>query len=218
MPDTIDVYSDLVLHVPTDERPTAIEALKLAAKPPWTFDPERSEELQRNVVGDEATLAFSRAATEDFPAAGLSIWRHAEGFYVPNVVPTAMGQLTYAQYNGILADFAERVVQPVADAGGYRLELTPGRQSLTDWVSEDVARKLSAFSSLANKSTGSSHPSDERRWFAFIVAAHRTDADLDVDRLARWLQEVERWDEDSAHSLAGRYEWARSLLKFADEH
>ncbi len=218
MPDTIDVFSDLVLHVRTDERPAAIEALKLAAKPPWTFDAERSEELQRNVVGDPATLAFSRAATEDFPAAGLSIWSHAEGFYVPNVVPTAMGQLNHAQYNGILADFAERVAQPVADSRGYRLELTAGRQSLADWVSEDVARKLSAFSGMANKSTGSSHPSDELRWFAFIVAAHRTGADLDVDRLARWLHEVERWDEESAHRLAGRYEWARSLLKFSDEH
>lgn len=218
MAETIEVFSDLTLYVPAEARGKAVDALTEAASEPWSFDAKRSEELLRNAGGDRSILVFRRDESDDEPAASLSIWSNADGFYVPNVVPTSVAELTHAQYNAILADFAKRIVEPVARNAGYRVKLTPPRQSLTDWVPEDVARKLSAFSRLANKSTGASHPLDQERWFAFIIAAHRSHVEFGVDRLARWLHEVERWDEDSAHHLAGDYELALSLLDYAAKH
>jgi hypothetical protein len=83
-------------------------------------------------------------------------------------------------------------------------------------VSKETAQLLHHFSVLANKSTGATHPSDERRWFEFIGAAHREDASLDDRTLERWLREEEDWPEDVASELAAEYEKARSLLKFYD--
>lgn len=85
-------------------------------------------------------------------------------------------------------------------------------------MSIDATVKLRRFSGAANKSTGASHPSDERRWFDFIVAVHRAGDKLDAARLARWLHEAEGWDEDSAHKLAGNYETSLALLTHYDEH
>ena len=51
--------------------------------------------------------------------------------------------------------------------------MTASDQSLEDWISEPAAAALRRFSGAANKSTGASHPSDQARWFAFIVAMHR---------------------------------------------
>lgn len=218
MPETIEVFSDLILHVPADERDRTRQALAAAVSPPWTFDAERSEQVSRNSIANGPVLAFRRAADDIWPAAGLSLWPHDAGLYVPNVVPAKDGQFTHTQYNGILEEFAESVIRPVARHGGYKIEMTAGRQTMTDWASPEVARKLAVFSSLANKSSGASHPLDQKRWFDFIVSAHRAGADIGVDRLARWLHEVEGWDMDSAHRLAGDFEHSLSLLQFADEH
>lgn len=218
MADTIDVFSDLVLHIPFDERDASAAQLKTAARDPWSFDAERSEELRRNAVGDRRVLAFTRATTHDLPAAGLSLWSHDEGFYVPNVVPLEAGELTHAQYNAVLGDFADRVVRPVAARASFRIEITDGRQQLSDWIPAEAARKLRAFSAAANKSTGSTHPMDRQRWFEFILAVHRSGSQLDTDRLARWLNEVDRWDEESAYRLAGEFERYVSVLEYADTH
>jgi hypothetical protein len=218
MTDTIDVFSDLVLHIPFDKRDASAAELKAGARDPWSFDAERSEEMRRNAVGDRQVLAFSRAPTDDLPAAGLSLWSHDEGLYVPNVVPLETVELTHAQYNAVLGDFADRVVRPVAARVGFRIELTDGRQQLSDWIPPEAARKLRVFSAAANKSTGSSHPMDRQRWFDFILAVHRSGSQLDTDRLARWLNEVDRWDEDSAYKLAGEFERYISILEYADTH
>jgi hypothetical protein len=218
MTDVIDVFSDLVLHIPLQERDASAAQLKSAARDPWSFDAERSEELRRNSVGDRTVLAFTRAPTEDLPAAGLSLWSHDDGFYVPNVVPLEMGEFTHAQYNEVLGDFANRVVRPVAARARFRIEITDGRQQLSDWIPSEAAQKLRAFSDAANKSSGSTHPMDRQRWFDFILAVHRSCSQLDTDRLARWLHEVDRWDEESAHRLAGEFEQYISILEYADKH
>jgi hypothetical protein len=68
------------------------------------------------------------------------------------------------------ADFIERIVRPVASRFDYQIDATEAHQNLEDWTSADAARKLRVFSTAANKSTGASHPTDQRRWFDFIIA------------------------------------------------
>lgn len=86
------------------------------------------------------------------------------------IVPTEFGELGITQYNAILADFIERIVRPVASRFDYQIDATEAHQNLEDWTSADAARKLRVFSTAANKSTGASHPMDQRRWFDFIIA------------------------------------------------
>lgn len=218
MADAIEVFSELYVRGPAAAKAGLRKALVAAAADPWSYDEERSAEIQRNTVSNDDVLVFRRCAAEALPAAGLTLRERHDGFYVSNIVPTEASELGYGEYNALLQDFGERLVRPVADAHGWGVEITPGRQRLEDWAPAEVALALRRFSSAANKSTGASHPMDQQRWFAFLVAAHRTGTSLDADRLGRWLHEAHGWDEDSAHELAGDYERAMALLDYAASH
>lgn len=216
MAKSIEVFRDLYLRGPIAQRPDLSQALIEAADDPWYYDADRSAAIRRNAP-DADILVFGRKASNELRAAGLTLWSQADGYYVPNIVPTEFGSLGIAQYNAILADFIERIVRPVAPQFNYLIDATKAHQDLEDWTSVDAARKLRAFSAAANKSSGASHPMDQRRWFDFIIAVHQSSEAIGTDHLTRWLEEIDGWDEESAHDLAGQYETALSLLQRYDE-
>ncbi|XUY29982.1 hypothetical protein RMR21_022670 (plasmid) [Agrobacterium sp. rho-8.1] len=213
----IEMFRDMSLHGPSEKREELRAALITAASGDWGVDLQRSEEVRSSALTDADVVLFRCAANNDHPAAGLTLWETPDGYYVPNVVPLAFGSLTKGEYNAILQEFIDAIAQPIANRLGFELRAAESRQALADWVSDEVGTKLKRFSGAANKSTGASHPSDQRRWFDFIVAAHRRHERLDPGTLFRWLHEAEGWDEETAHQLAGDYENARALLKFSDE-
>src|SRR5690606_15672910 len=111
-----------------------------------------------------------------------------------------------------LEDFSASVAQPAAAAAGFTVEMTAAEQGLDNWLPTEAAEALRSFSSHANKATGSSHPQDRERWFAFLLAVHRSRAERDTGFLVRWLTEVEGWSDDEAHTLAIEYEFGLALL------
>lgn len=159
---------------------------------------------------------FERAATEDLPAAGLAMLGSEDGLSVINIVPLELNQLSISQYNAILVEFFEAAVKPAVAALQLTARLTDDTAAITKWLSEPAADALRRFSTLANHSTGSAHPRDRERWFAFLVLAHREGSALDTDMLKRWLVEEGGWSPDMASDLAIEYEFARDLLRFAD--
>ncbi|MBN8805536.1 MAG: hypothetical protein J0H81_10675 [Sphingopyxis terrae] len=218
MTDGIEMYRDMSLTVPPGMAGALRAALIEAAVAPWRFDAERAEEIRRNAVSSEDVLLFRHDAIDQLPAAGLTLWGRGGGYYIPNIVPLEARSLSYSEYNAILVDFVDRVARPVCDRLEIGIELSSASQSLEDWTTEDVAIRLRRFSAAANKSTGASHPMDQRRWFDFLVASHRAGRELDVETLARWLREVDGWDEETAYDLAGNYQNALALLAYYDEH
>lgn len=208
----IAVFQDMALTGPFNERESLSDALKQGAAVPWAFDKTGSKDAEDNANGDVGILIFLHNEEAGLPAARLVLWPDAEGFYVPNITPTATDKLTIAQYNALLSNFADVVAKPIARRFGYVVNLTAARQNLEDWMSEEAATALRRFSALANKSTGASHPLDERRWFDFIIAVYRAHDDVGTDRLARWLHEVESWTQETAHDLAGEFERGLALL------
>ena len=216
MAEKIELFQDMTILAPATKRQELRAALIAAASPPWTVDLVRSEEMMRNSTTAEDVVFFRREADINFPAAGLTLWETPEGYKVPNVVPKAYGELTITQYNAILNDFIARVAAAVTKTLGLTVKTTLAHQSVDDLLSPDAALKLKRFSGAANKSTGASHPLDEKRWFDFIVAVHRADRQISAGTLARWLQEVGEWDEESAHRLAGNFETSLGLLAHYD--
>ena len=65
--------------------------------------------------------------------------------------------------------------------------------------------------------SGSSHPSDFKRWADFLIQVHRDQSPLDGATLRRWLMEIERWPADTAYDLVDEYEFSRDLLNAYDE-
>ncbi|MBB4364997.1 hypothetical protein GGD65_006061 [Bradyrhizobium sp. CIR18] len=78
-----------------------------------------------------------------------------------------------------MQEFECLIAKPASSSTGFVVELSSPRQSLEEWVSPEAAKALEAFSDLANKSTGSSHPLDQPRWLRFLILAHRSAQKLD---------------------------------------
>jgi hypothetical protein len=179
----------------------------------WSRDLVREEELNRGSAKKFYCFACEQSA--DRPAAKVFLThadrRATSWLYVSNIVPKEVRQLNFDQYNHILNEF-DRFAKAAADSIGLRVELSSPEQSIEDWLSPDSAKLLKAFSLLANKSTGSSHPMDRERWYDFLIALHRSGENPSVGLLERWLIEEEHWPDDVAFDLVCEYEFARGLL------
>ncbi|MDJ0448819.1 hypothetical protein [Methylocystis sp. JR02] len=210
------VFQDLVLRANRGSLQAVRTALLDHTAAPWKHADEREKEISVHSAPGHDVVAFTREKGDGIEAVGLLLWSEGASYKVTNIVPRDVGELGFEAYNAALQDFVSRVVEPARQVASFQIAITPERQSLNDWVSSDMAEALSRFSSLANKSTGSSHPLDRQRWFAFLFLAHRSSEPLDTDRLMRWLVEVENWPEEKAHDLAIQYEFGLDLLKAYD--
>ena len=206
----IEVFQDLTLTSCDGERSALREALHRNATPPWRRAKERERKFPKT---PREFLAFQRVPTDNLAASGLTLCERADGYEVVNIVPLEGDELGISGYNDVLNDFIECVVNPASQELKFDVTLTPRKQSITDWISDEAASALHTFSVCANKSTGAGHPSDRKRWFDFLFAAYATNTKLDTELLGRWLVEAEEWPPDVAQDLADRYQYSMELLK-----
>jgi hypothetical protein len=181
----------------------------------WSRDVAREEEMRRQIV--EKLYCFACTAQGERKAASLYLahpgYPSGALLRVSNIVPSEIRELGYDQYNYILREFHGNFVKPAGDALDIRVELSSPEQTLESWLGQQSAGLLRAFSHGANKSTGSSHPMDRRRWLDFLIAIHRAREDLDSGLLERWLVEEERWPDDIASDLISQFEFSQDLLR-----
>lgn len=133
-------------------------------------------------------------------------------YHMANIVPMGCDSLSREQYNAILQAFYDQCVRDRTALFGITAELTQADVRADDVLSWETVELLHLFSTLANKSTGSSHPADGKRWRDFISQSFRTDQILDSDSLSGLLMD-EGWPEESAHELAAEYQSAIRVLR-----
>lgn len=212
----IEVFQNL--HLKSRTSASSVRASILAqVQGPWHHDLEREEDIRTHAVDDEDAIVLVRDAFDDVDESCLVLWQEGEGYKVSNIVPRNVGELGITKYNAVLRDFVAKLAEPAARVGAFEIDLSSSQQSLDDWLDTEPATALRRFSRLANKSTGTAHPMDRDRWYAFLIATHHASKRLDTDQLVRWLVEVEHWSEDTAHELANYYEFALGLLEQYDQ-
>lgn len=112
----------------------------------------RSEE-ETIVFGETPLYCFKRLFRSEIPSA--SVWlteKTPPGILsVSNVLPTEMGQLSYDEYNTIVSEFYEKIVQPIADKILIEATLTSPEILLKDFLSTESSKLLRTFSSFSNK-------------------------------------------------------------------
>ncbi|WP_375274982.1 hypothetical protein [Methylorubrum thiocyanatum] len=214
----LEVFQDLALRGPESGRSALRQALIDNAIAPWRHAEDEEEDLAAHAGGEADVVVFQRDAGDELHAAGLVLWSRSGGYEVTNIVPREVRELGHAGYNALLQDFIDRVATPAAKQAGFSIETTSPQQSLSDWLPPAAVDALRRFSATANKATGSSHPLDRTRWFAFLLSVHGATPPLDADRLARWLVEVEGWSDDKAHDLVVEYEFGLALLDEYDRN
>lgn len=193
-----------------------LTALRAKLRAEFTRGPWRCRTDLPSRFGDENTVPLQYDGPRA-PAALVWLVFENEQATVTNIVPKEPSSLTYDQYNLIAEAFVREVVDPLASQLGLTVELGDESYDIQELAGPEVIRALRAFSSGANKSTGSAHPQDAARWDAFVVAAHRARSQLDEETLMQWLIQEEEWDEDMAIKLVIQYEQGRRLLTYYDE-
>lgn len=134
------------------------------------------------------------------------------GYRISNIVPNEKSKLDFDEYNAILDMCVRDCILPCANKYDLESEITSDNVSLENYMSQESKKRLQAFSVMANKSTGSSHPDDQRRWNDFICQTVIS-GDENVARfLRRWLLE-EGWDDENSTELAIEYEQGVTLLE-----
>ena len=213
------VFRDLFLRGDPERLLATMDEVERLLSDGWSRDAEAERTLRAMALRGGLTYCFACERREHRPAAAVFLTQKEEGlFYVPNVVPRDRRELSHDEYNGLVAEFCDRFVRPAADRTGVHVELTDTQADLSRWLSPAAAQKLLAFSRAANRSTGSSHPSDQDRWMDFIVAAHRDGSRLDAHTLRRWLTVVDSWPPEVAQRLALEYEFGKEVLAFSEGH
>lgn len=212
----IEVFQDLHLRSRSSARSTR-EDILAQVREPWHHAADKEEELKESAAGDEDLIVLVRSSFDDIDESALVLWQQGEDYRVSNIVPRNVGELGITRYNAILRNFVAAIAQPASQAGRFAIEQTSSRQTLDDWLDREPADALRSFSKLANKSTGTAHPMDRARWYAFLIAAHHAAKRPDSSQLVRWLDEVEGWSEDKAQELAIDYEFALGLLEQYDQ-
>ena len=122
------------------------------------------------------------------------------------------GSLSLGEQNALIERFRHEVVEPLERDGAVVVHENDPIGSLARWVDEKAIEKLARFSLLANRSSGSAHPSDSARWNAFLVEALPV---RDGTGFAEVLQTVlirNGWPEHGAVDLAIQVEQANELL------
>lgn len=142
---------------------------------------------------------------------GKDTWH--EGYIkVCNIVPLQKSQLTIDEYNQLLELFYNDIAKAYGETheGIKVVGPSSGQFDPLDYISEKALKKLTLFCDAANKSTGSSHPCDEERWFDFICQTVDDRRTFDYDTLFKFLQDEEYWGEKESGFLGviGRFAWS----------
>jgi hypothetical protein len=214
----MEIFRDLSITIEPDRMAALADQIEQSPPPGWTRD--RVAEGRAHsapVLKTRPTYCFSCAQEGRWPAATLLLTqKDPKTFFVSNIIPLSKHQLTHGEYNAILEDFYQHVLQPVIGPDGVEARLGDAQADLERWMSHETAELLRAFSACANRGTGASHPDDRARWNAFVVSAHSDGSKLDASDLRRWLIEAEGWAPEVADQLAIEYQYGRELLAFAD--
>ncbi len=212
----MDVYRELQISGDPSELPSLVGSIESSLANGWVRDKQAELRAKDPVNGNGRRFCFSCEKTRERRAALLVLSEKSPGvLYVPNIIPTDGDRLSRGEYNRIIEEFCDRFVRPLAENSGVTVDMTGAQADLETWLSPTAAEKLRRFSAMANKSTGSSHPSDQERWLDFIVTTFREGGKLDESLLRRWLLESERWPEEIASDLTSEYQFGLDLLRYA---
>ena len=209
-------FKDLKITGPVEQMLAFINDVSVNLPVHWRRDREAEARLeQANHVRKDSWFAFIYKPEDDEPSGNVFLALESGELYVPNVTPLEPGWLSIAQYNRILDEFADILRNHLPLDSALEINVTSDVADITVRVSPKAAKLLERFSTSANKSTGTSHPSDFQRWLEFLIEVHKEGSShrLSGDFLAKWLEEELGWSSEKANELAIKYEFARDILR-----
>lgn len=141
---------------------------------------------------------------------GRDAWREGS-IRVCNIVPLEKRELTVEEYNKVLNLFYIDIAKKYCEIHKNVKLVGPSSEQFDplNYISDEALKKLTYFCDAANKSTGSSHPSDEERWFDFICQTVDDKRMFDYDTLFNFLIDEDYWGrkEEGFLGVIGHFAW-----------
>ncbi|PKM53576.1 MAG: hypothetical protein CVV00_11845 [Firmicutes bacterium HGW-Firmicutes-5] len=220
------IFRELYIRGNSDQLQEFIGQIKSFVVGDWSFkkSDRLSDYLLFNYNGDKVDNAQVSICVGDRINGGE--------LHVGNIVPLKKSSLTTEEYNAVLMQFYNDIIKKYNESGASITIQEPSDDVFdpSSIISEEALKKLKLFCAVANKSTGSSHPNDQERWFDFICQTVDDKRMFDYTTLADFLQDKEywgpklndnirvlgdyAWEEDMANDLASEYENACEILLY----
>lgn len=223
-------YSELCFYGTSDQILSFKKDIKQFVTEDWNYN------IDKNTIAEYLTFTYTGDKEENAMVCICDSKYNGEPCYrIVNIVPLNTDELSMEQYNHLVKLFYEDIISKYKEV--YReLEIVGPTSDIfdpCDVISQTALRKLELFCNMANKSTGSSHPCDQERWFDFICQTIDDNRIFDYDTLANFLQDELywgakksgaigvmgrfAWSSEKAYELASEYEAACNILKYYRE-
>lgn len=200
-------YRDLKLIASRNELEQLIKTIETNLRDGWTRARDKEVEIKENY------FIFTNPRTNSKPKSDLYLKFDSNDYlYVCNIIFLEDVKSNIGQYNSILEDFLTKFIEPIANSSCIEIITTPAERTIDNSMSPELSEVLKRFSRLANKSSGGTHPYDEKRFFDFIIQAHNEKSLLDESTFEGLLID-EEWPNDYAFELACKYRFGRDLLQ-----
>jgi len=173
---------------------------------------KRNLEREKSFEKDTSDIAYCF----DYLGEALNkakLWVMEKGSYytVTSIVPQEKNRLDEDEYNALLSEFITKNLK------GFDCKISESDVTLIDLAGEALSKKFYSFSRLANKSTGRTHPCDEKRWFDFVLSCLKKNEYIIPEYISFFLIE-DGWDEQSAFDLSLDYEYTYQVMKYTREN
>lgn len=193
---------------------------------PWRRDPEAEQAYAGSGHPRFSYRCFRKNGHQEIPSALLWMFPGERGtslrnlsgqptstWRVSNIVPSVQNAaFSEETYYSLLMSFREATL-PLAGELGVSISVPKLDVGPEYWLTPKQESLLRFFSSNANRSTGAGHPSDRKRWNAFVIAVHHDGSRVGGSDIERILVEHEHWPERIAQELAIDFDKHIDLLR-----
>ena len=205
------------IRFPAAREPELVTAMQQLAKGPW-----KSQDFDAFGRAPEAgSYYFHRDRIGTAPASTLCMYREIGGHLKVHAIVPDEDQpehsISVPDYVAILQDFDKSIATPAAESVGGITAVGTSKHRLEDHFSPSAIRLLEAFCLTSNAGDGGSHPSDQRKWMAFLIFLHRHRESIHCDIFGKCLAATGWWPTRGIPDLVHEYDFAATLLKQFDE-
>jgi hypothetical protein len=212
----MDVYPDMDIHFPENRESELLQEMRSRESALWASQEHNT--VDRPV--EDGEYFFHRDSDGIIVACALCIIRTAPGHLrVTNIVPDKMGDhISVDQYAQMLHEFDSQIAAPSAEAVEGMTVVETSRQNLSDYFSQRSIELLKAFCLGSNAGDLGNHPSDQRKWRAFLLHVFYNEEErVSGDVFGRLLSSENWWPDSNIRRLANQYNFAMALLEQNDE-
>lgn len=134
-----------------------------------------------------------------------------------NIVPmpeSGTSHIDCTIYNQMLNLFSSEVFEQIKEE--YGNEIVENSEDYT--IQEIIPTSYNALNAWLSAYPLSGHPLDTKRWYAFVVALHRSAEELSLDDFEKYIRENYNWEDEVLSEFSIKLESELELLRFYDEY